>query len=524
VVQTQCNQYTVTHDADGGDCDDSTLVYYDANVDGPTSCSKTDYDLTGYTLVSGTCNTSFNSTTGDCYGVRSDVTIEAEWTLSNSVPNPPQSPLTDGLVNPSDLQNITPEFSAIYDDDDLDDTSSYYEVEVNTASDFSGTVMWDSGKQSMTQTNEGARSPNITYNGTTLTYNGQTYYWRIKFWDAADASSDWSTANFTMDIPTSSYYEIEVNTSSDFTGTVMWDSGKTAMTETTAGQRSPTLTYNGDPLAGGVTYYWRIRFWDMNDSVSDWSDPAQFEINRTPTAPTVLLTEGETNPIKVYDTTPEFSAIYNDSDTGDTAGYYQIQVNTQNDFNGTSMWDSTKTAMTSTSAGTRSPDISYAGTTLSESTTYYWRIKFWDSNDHESPWSSTASFIMSGPPTASNLQIIGTTSPTQVLFDIYFSALYTDPNSDDSTNYEIEVNTASDFTGTVMWDSNKTSATISSGNRSSDIYYDGTTLNYDGTTYYVRMRFWDTDDNVSDWTTDQFTDTLKSFRFNGLQMGGVQLN
>jgi hypothetical protein len=75
-----------------------------------------------------------------------------------------------------------------------------------------------------------------------------------------------------------------------------------------------------------------------------------------------------------------------------------------------------------------------------------------------------------------------------------------------------------------MWDSTKTSTTISSGNRSSDITYDGTDLDYDGTTYYVRMKFWDTDDNESDWVTGQFTDTLKSFQFEGLQMNGIQLN
>jgi hypothetical protein len=180
--------------------------------------------------------------------------------------------------------------------------------------------------------------------------------------------------------------------------------------------------------------------------------------------------------------------------------------------------------MTTTNQGQRSPDISYAGSTLSTEITYYWRIKFWDSNNNESPWSSTANFKIDIVPTATDLLIIGETNPTQIFYDIYFSAIYTDPNLDDSSAYQIQVNTSNIFDGTIMWDSTKTPTTISSGNRSSDIYYEGTDLEYNGTTYYVRMKFWDTDDNVSNWVTGQFTDTLKSFRFNDLQMNGIRLD
>jgi hypothetical protein len=56
-------------------------------------------------------------------------------------------------------------------------------------------------------------------------------------------------------------------------------------------------------------------------------------------APTNLLTEGSTNPTKVVDTTPEFSAIFTDPDTGDTGEYYQIQVNTTTDFSSDAIVD-----------------------------------------------------------------------------------------------------------------------------------------------------------------------------------------
>ena len=51
----------------------------------------------------------------------------------------------------------------------------------------------------MTATVNGARSPNITYSGTTLSFNGAIYYWRIKFWDTKGAEGAFSaTQQFSM--------------------------------------------------------------------------------------------------------------------------------------------------------------------------------------------------------------------------------------------------------------------------------------------------------------------------------------
>jgi hypothetical protein len=356
----------------------------------------------------------------------------------NSTPTAPTSLLTEGQTDPIMITTTTPKFSAIYNDPDTGDTSSYYQVQVNTSSDFLGTSVWDSTKSLMTTTNEGTRSPDITYGGSALTLNsGTIYYWRIKFWDAADAESTWSsTATFQMNSTptaptsllteaetnpnkitttapkfsaifndpdtndTSSYYQIQVNTTSGFDGTTMWDSTKSLMTTTNEGTRSPDITYGGSALTlnSGTIYYWRIKFWDAADAESTWSSTGTFQMNSTPTAPTGLLTEGETNPELIVTETPKFSAIFNDPDTNDTSSYYQIQVNTNNTFSGIEMWDSTKSAMTTTNEGTRSPDITYAGLSLTMGfETYYWRIKFWDEADASGPWSETAYFKTSTP-------------------------------------------------------------------------------------------------------------------------------
>ena len=114
-----------------------------------------------------------------------------------------------------------------------------------------------------------------------------------------------------------------------------------------------------------------------------------------PNTPSGFLVEGTANSPAISDPTPEFSAIFND-DAGDAAGWYQIQVSASSTFAST-IWDSTKTTLaSSTSAGSRIADISYAGTALASTTPYFARLKFWDVGNHASPWSNTSIFSLKG--------------------------------------------------------------------------------------------------------------------------------
>jgi hypothetical protein len=253
--------------------------------------------------------------------------------------------------------------------------------------------------------------------------------------------------------------------------------------------------------------------------------------NITPSMPTNLFTEGQTNPLNVNDTTPEFSAIYTDGNAADIAKYYQIEVNTTADFTGTTMWDSTKTEYTPAVAnGNRSQDVSYAGSSLIAGSTYYWRIKFWDDNSigsKSSSWSDANSFIMQAPPnTPTDLQTNGTVNPV-VLTHVppSLTAFYSDANSDNATAYQIEVNTSPLFTGTVMWDSGKVSTTVISGQRSPAYEYDGTKLTQNNATLYWHIRFWDTIDAVSAWSNiAQFQDTVTHTYYEGLKLNGLKLD
>lgn len=556
------NQFTVTYDANGGSCTPtSRVVTYNSTAAAP-SCTKSGYVTTSFVRTVGSGGT-LNTSTGEVTNVTGDQTIQARW---GAIPTAPTVPYCNGTTNPTNVITSSPTFSAIFNDPDSGDTGKYYEIEVNTSSAFTGTVMWDSGIQSMTTTTNGTRSPNITYAGSSLNWTGTTYYWRIRFGDSTALMSPWSsTQNFTMhtnaNAPTATYlqveqqtnpiqvvdtkpefraqfddadsgetgvyYEIEVNTASDFTGTVMWDTGLQSMTAVSSGSYCPEVTYGSTDLAiDGTKYYWRIRFGDNFDTVGSWSATAEFTMNNPPTV-TLLTTESETNPKKIYDMTPEFSGQFNDLDSGATGNSYEIDVNTASDFSGTVMWNGIKTAMTPISSGSRSPEISYAGTTLtSNGQIYYWRMKMWDSADTESAWSSTGSFrttVVPSKPTG--LLLDGQTNPLS--FDSLtptMSAVYTDLNEDDASYYEIEVNSNNTFTGTVMWDTGKLSTTVSSGTRSPNYTYGGTALSGEtGTRYYWRIRFWDVDDTVSEWSdVNYFEDRWAHFLIQGVQIKGMQ--
>ena len=561
------NSYSVTVDGNSGTCTPGSHNVNYGSASSSQTCTRSGYNFTGFTISpSGNCGGTFNATTGACSSVIGSFTITAQWQIANQAPTAPTTPYCMGATNPTNVTTQTPYFSAIFNDPDTGNTGNYYEIEVNTASDFSGTVMWDSGSQSMTATAIGSRSPNINYNGSALGWSGATYYWRIRFWDNGGLVSPWSAVqNFTMhsnNAPTAptglqtelatnpvqvtdttpefraifqdpntgdtgTQYEIEVNTNSSFTGTVMWDSGLQNMTSTPIGSYSPEISYNGTTLTlNGATYYWRIRFVDNYGYVGAWSATANFQMNNIPTA-TNPKTNGQTNPPKVP-MTPYFTAVFNDADTSATGTHYEVEVNTASNFAGTVMWDSGQTAHSpAIPNGGTSSNITYGGSALSSGVLYYWRIRFWDNAGTPSNWSTTSNFRTTTPPSSpTGLLVDGQTNPTGLsTFTPPFSAIHNDLNGDSATYYEIEVNSSSAFNGTVMWDTGKTSTSVNNKSRSPNYIYAGTPLTGSGTTYYWRIRFWDVDDNTGAWSaTATFRDSLFHFYLNGLQMNGIRLD
>ena len=157
-----------------------------------------------------------------------------------------------------------------------------------------------------------------------------------------------------------------------------------------------TSTYNSYPP------YMSTLFIERKTSTSTSLQPEQ-KYNAAPSAPTNLkLDNNSTTPlVGVTNTTPSFSAKFNDPDAGDVGTHYQIQVNTNNSFTGTTMWDSGQISMPNLANGSQSQNITYGGSTIAlNGSTYYWRIRFWDNNGAVSQYSSVFSFTMIDVPSA----------------------------------------------------------------------------------------------------------------------------
>ncbi len=78
--------------------------------------------------------------------------------------------------------------------------------------------------------------------------------------------------------PLATSYEIQVSNSSSFASTY-WASGKQTLSSSTpTGQRTPLIYATTTFQTDGLTYYWRIRFWDQNNVQGAWSSSGDYFI------------------------------------------------------------------------------------------------------------------------------------------------------------------------------------------------------------------------------------------------------
>jgi hypothetical protein len=113
-----------------------------------------------------------------------------------------------------------------------------------------------------------------------------------------------------------------------------------------------------------------------------------------PTAPSSLYTSntdasaGSTNPSTLTTLTPVFSAVCN-SPSNCTAA--EIEVSANSDYS-SPRWQSGQVDIVDIANGVRSESILYAGSQLNYNTTYYWRIRFYNSSGVGSYTTSTNTF------------------------------------------------------------------------------------------------------------------------------------
>ncbi len=277
--------------------------------------------------------------------------------------------------------------------------------------------------------------------------------------------------------------------------------------------------------------------------------------NIAPTTPTVLYVNTTTNgaqsgvasPATLASTSIVFSAIHHDTD-GDAANKYELQIDNNSDFSSV-LYDSENTGLVGTTLtpnannGARSTDIAilvnggavtnlFSGGVPSTSTTYYWRIRFWDTNgargDYSPDTGGAASFYINSAPTTPTVLYVNTTtsgaqsgvaSPaTLASTSVVFSAVHHDADGDAASEYELQIDNNSDFSS-VLYDSENTGlvgttltpnandgarstniAILANGGAVTNLFSGGVPST--NTTYYWRIRFWDARGARGDYSPD----------------------
>ena len=142
-------------------------------------------------------------------------------------------------------------------------------------------------------------------------------------------------------------------------------------------------------LVKKTTYYWQVRSIDTGLGKSEWSEVQSIYISgKLPNAPISLLCESQNNPAAVADTTPEFSWIFSDPDSGESQEAYRILVSTSTINLSSDIGEMLDTGRIESSAN----NVSYNGLKLMANTSYYWKIMTWDNWDYSGPYCSVQSF------------------------------------------------------------------------------------------------------------------------------------
>lgn len=105
-----------------------------------------------------------------------------------------------------------------------------------------------------------------------------------------------------------------------------------------------------------------------------------------PLAPTALRCEYLENPMGVDVPKPRFFWVVEHPERGQVQSAYQVIVSTDPKAAAGDIWDSGKVA------SAKSTQVVFAGKSLESGKTYFWKVRSWDRDGREGPWSDTARF------------------------------------------------------------------------------------------------------------------------------------
>jgi len=282
-----------------------------------------------------------------------------------------------------------------------------YEVNIDNNSDF-GSQEIDTGEVASTDIS-------YTVDASGLSFN-TIYYWRVAIKDDYDSWTDWSNADdsFTTAQQCTLSVVLSVDPSSGYVPLNDVD-----LTATVGGTMSGTINYtfycDRSDAGTDITDGWAAKYDGVTDNPKTAADICDYAVigtytakvivergalavedrqtitvlNNPPTATNFNVIEGD------YCTTPVhyFSWTYSDPD-GDNESQFQFQVDNDSGFGSqevnrtiTGTWSdgdsNNQTVVVAVSPG--ADQIGY-------DTTYYWRVKVWDSQMEVSAWIEGSSF------------------------------------------------------------------------------------------------------------------------------------
>ncbi len=105
-----------------------------------------------------------------------------------------------------------------------------------------------------------------------------------------------------------------------------------------------------------------------------------------PQAPAGLRCEYLENPMGVDVRQPRFFWVLEHPERGQSQSAYQVLVSADPALAAGEVWDSGKVA------SAQSTQVVFGGKALESGKTYFWKVKYWDKDGKESPWSEAARF------------------------------------------------------------------------------------------------------------------------------------
>lgn len=231
-------------------------------------------------------------------------------------------------------------------------------------------------------------------------------------------------------------FEIAVDTNNDWQDSGVWNPTPFESADT-------FVTYDGDSLIDGETYYLRLRIGD-DGVLSDWYETS-FRMNSIPSVPVLLSPAGG----EVDDSQPILTLL-NSVDADNDSVFYIYEIASDKDF--------TEIVTTSSTISQQPDSTSWqSDIELTENEKYYWRARATDTYQ-DSEWPEPESFYVNAanmPPSEFSLIMPPDTSglPVAALRPTFVWSPSSDPDPLDIVHYILMVAEDSLFTNPIINDS-----------------------------------------------------------------------